>query len=306
MKISVVIATYKCEQFIEQQLDSICRQTRKADEIIISDDRSPDRTLEVVKNYIEQNQITNVKVVQNSENKGHFFNFLGALELVTGEIICFSDQDDVWNLNKLAHVESFFLAHPGASCLETGTETFQGDFSKDIATCQEGKSKCKSVAQVLTKWGSGYQMAFRSDVIEMVLQQKLYELPGFDYHDVLLAYFALCKGPYWLDSTVLNYHRLHTNNVTLRSDYKILRDTPEKRRELIERHNTRITSLQEYKGTPQTVRKVCASTIKLNKKRLCFLQGAWKNLLYMMTHLPYYHSVRVFLADIYCQFFGRD
>ena len=46
--ISVVMATYNGERFIEEQLESICRQTILPDEIIIRDDKSTDSTLEIV------------------------------------------------------------------------------------------------------------------------------------------------------------------------------------------------------------------------------------------------------------------
>ena len=46
--ISVCIATYNGEPFIAAQLESIVAQLSPEDEIIISDDGSTDRTLEVV------------------------------------------------------------------------------------------------------------------------------------------------------------------------------------------------------------------------------------------------------------------
>ena len=49
-KVSVVIATYNGESFIEQLLESIVIE-KEVDEIIISDDMSNDKTLEIIKNY---------------------------------------------------------------------------------------------------------------------------------------------------------------------------------------------------------------------------------------------------------------
>ncbi|MBM6822519.1 glycosyltransferase, partial [Fusobacterium mortiferum] len=44
IKISVCMATYNGERFIEKQLNSILKQTVEVDEIIISDDNSTDNT----------------------------------------------------------------------------------------------------------------------------------------------------------------------------------------------------------------------------------------------------------------------
>ena len=50
--ISVVLCTYNGEHFIEEQLRSILAQTSLPREIIISDDGSQDRTLEIVREVI--------------------------------------------------------------------------------------------------------------------------------------------------------------------------------------------------------------------------------------------------------------
>ena len=50
--ISVAIATYNGETFLRQQLDTVIAQTYKNIEIIISDDGSTDRTVEIIKSYV--------------------------------------------------------------------------------------------------------------------------------------------------------------------------------------------------------------------------------------------------------------
>ena len=46
--ISVCMATYNGERFIKEQIDSILPQLSQDDELIISDDGSTDRTLEII------------------------------------------------------------------------------------------------------------------------------------------------------------------------------------------------------------------------------------------------------------------
>jgi glycosyltransferase involved in cell wall biosynthesis len=50
-RISVCIATYNGEKFIVSQLRSILGQLSAQDEIIISDDGSQDRTMEIIKEF---------------------------------------------------------------------------------------------------------------------------------------------------------------------------------------------------------------------------------------------------------------
>jgi glycosyltransferase involved in cell wall biosynthesis len=52
MRVSVAMATYNGADYIIEQLDSIYRQTRAVDEVIICDDCSKDNTVTIVKEYI--------------------------------------------------------------------------------------------------------------------------------------------------------------------------------------------------------------------------------------------------------------
>ena len=59
LKISVVISTYNGEQYIEEQMTSILRQSRKADEVLILDDCSNDNTTMIINNFINENSLNN-------------------------------------------------------------------------------------------------------------------------------------------------------------------------------------------------------------------------------------------------------
>ena len=94
--ISVCIATYNGEKYIKQQIDSILPQLSNHDEIIISDDNSTDKTVDVI-NFFSDFRI---KLFFNKE-KGYTSNFENALKQVTGDFIFLSDQDDIWVPNKV-------------------------------------------------------------------------------------------------------------------------------------------------------------------------------------------------------------
>lgn len=91
-KISVCIATYNGEKYILEQLISILKQLSLDDEIIISDDGSSDRTIEIVKSLSDNR----IKLFYNQTERGYTNNFQNALKNSSGEIIFLSDQDDVW------------------------------------------------------------------------------------------------------------------------------------------------------------------------------------------------------------------
>lgn len=98
MKISVCIATYNGEKYIKEQLDSILCQLKENDELIISDDRSTDNTLPIIKS-INDNRIVVLESLKKFKN--HNFNFENSLKRASGNIIFLADQDDVWISNKV-------------------------------------------------------------------------------------------------------------------------------------------------------------------------------------------------------------
>ena len=96
IKISVCMATYNGERFIEKQLNSILKQTVEVDEIIISDDNSTDNTLKI----IEKLNNPKIKVIKNLK-QGVINNFENSLKKSKGEYIFLADQDDIWKPNKV-------------------------------------------------------------------------------------------------------------------------------------------------------------------------------------------------------------
>lgn len=105
MKVSVAMCTFNGAKYIDEQLSSILNQNYVIDEIIIVDDCSTDNTVSMIKKYIYKNK--NIKLFNNLNNLGYKKNFKKALSLCTGDLIFFSDQDDVWKYNKVSKLVNF-------------------------------------------------------------------------------------------------------------------------------------------------------------------------------------------------------
>lgn len=98
--IDVVMATYNGEPYIEEQLQSIvdCEGfDEHINRIIISDDGSSDKTLDIARNL----SISSVEIHSNNSFNGVIGNFNSAVSRSDAEYIIFSDQDDVWCENKI-------------------------------------------------------------------------------------------------------------------------------------------------------------------------------------------------------------
>ncbi len=107
--ISVALCTYNGASFIREQIESILNQTKSVDEIIICDDGSTDNTLEIIEELSDDNNI--IHVYQNKTKLGVCANFQKAVDICRGEIIFLSDQDDVWEPQKVETITSYFDAN---------------------------------------------------------------------------------------------------------------------------------------------------------------------------------------------------
>ena len=103
--ISIAMATYNGEKFLEQQLQSLSKQTRLPAELVVCDDASGDATVDIVTRFSKTAPFP-VKLVVNEQRLGWRGNFLKAASLCTSEYIAFCDQDDIWLPEKLAVVQA--------------------------------------------------------------------------------------------------------------------------------------------------------------------------------------------------------
>jgi glycosyltransferase involved in cell wall biosynthesis len=108
LKLSIAMATFNGEQFLPQQLNSFLNQERKPDELVVCDDCSTDNTYKILQNFRKTCGFY-VKIIKNVEKLGVGKNFEEATKNCTGDIILFSDQDDVWLPNKIKLIENYFI-----------------------------------------------------------------------------------------------------------------------------------------------------------------------------------------------------
>ncbi|MDC0253300.1 glycosyltransferase [Bacteriovoracales bacterium] len=98
--ISVIIPTFNSENFIEETLLSVFKQTYQNFEVIVSDDGSSDQTIKKVKNLHTKFPQIKLTILQN-KHSGPGENRNKGVAKSSGEWISFLDSDDLWKENKL-------------------------------------------------------------------------------------------------------------------------------------------------------------------------------------------------------------
>lgn len=95
--VSVIIPAFNAGQYIEKCLTSICNQTYKDIEIIVTDDASTDATVSIVQNMQEKD--SRIYLIKSRENAGASTSRQIAIEHSHGELVTFVDADD-WYCEK--------------------------------------------------------------------------------------------------------------------------------------------------------------------------------------------------------------
>ena len=89
VKISVLMTAFNREKYIGEAIESVLASTFKDFELIIVDDCSSDKTVEIAKNY--ENLDKRVKVFLNEKNLGDYSNRNKAASLANGKYIKYVD-----------------------------------------------------------------------------------------------------------------------------------------------------------------------------------------------------------------------
>ena len=97
--ISVALAAYNGEKYIEKQIYSILSQSLEVNEIVIVDDNSSDNTFDILKSL--SFEYPKIKLIKNPTNLGPKASFKLAIKNSTNDYIILSDQDDIWDFCKV-------------------------------------------------------------------------------------------------------------------------------------------------------------------------------------------------------------
>lgn len=215
-KVSVCMAAYNGERYIEGQLCSILPQLAPEDEIILINDASSDNTLEIVRRLqrelLKDASAPQILILSHSVNAGVIRTFEEAIRSATGDIIFLCDDDDLWAPDKVRKVLQVFAADPDTRIVATGLslidENDQPIPGSDFMRHRNFSSNF--FANLLHNQFQGSAMAFRSSLLRDVLPLPPNHL---FLHDVWIGTRNTLAGgkAIFLDEPLLLYRR-HAGN----------------------------------------------------------------------------------------------
>ncbi|WP_407118322.1 glycosyltransferase family 2 protein [Bradyrhizobium sp. LMG 9283] len=129
-KVTILLAARNGAEFIREQLESFRAQTYSNWELVVSDDGSTDDTLALVEEFAKS--VSQRVIILRGPQKGFWQNFVSLVRSpeVSGDLLGYSDQDDVWFAHKLADAVDWFEQiskdQPALFCTRTQLVSRQG------------------------------------------------------------------------------------------------------------------------------------------------------------------------------------
>ena len=210
--VAILLCVFQGEQFLQQQLDSFYLEQEMDICLWASDDGSTDETTNLLQEY-KQKFSKNLVTVVSGPRKGPSFNFLSLLRnpSVEANYFAFSDQDDIWEKDKLSRA---------IACLENLPDDTPAVYcSRTRVVDQENReiglsplfAKPPSFANALVQSiGGGNTMVLNSAARKLINKIELSEISSHDWWIYLLVSGA--GGTVIYDDSPSLRYRQHGNN----------------------------------------------------------------------------------------------
>lgn len=165
MKVSVAMATFNAGEFLTGQLESLARQSRLPDELIVTDDGSTDFTIAALETFA-RTAAFEVRIERNPRQLGFAQNFGRALSLCSGDLVFLSDQDDYWLPNKIQTIADLAENKPAMHVFMNDAQITDEHLT---STGQTILSRTRKVGMSDDNFVHGSCMAIRRPLLDLAL-----------------------------------------------------------------------------------------------------------------------------------------
>ncbi len=117
-RFSVIIPLYNKENYISKTIESVCAQVFSDFELIIVNDCSTDKSLEIAKQYSD----SRITIIEHPKNKGLSASRNTGIANSSGEYLAFLDADDMWKSDFLEKIDFLIKEYDSADLFATNYE----------------------------------------------------------------------------------------------------------------------------------------------------------------------------------------
>lgn len=157
--VSVIVASYNYENFLPETIDSILKQTYTNYEIIIVDDGSVDKSIEIIEQYVSTHKNIYLYIHPNHENKGLPATIKLGVEKARGEFVAFCESDDRWHPQYLEKKIEMVNSYEDVKIISNNIELFG-----DKETIEIRKPYIKNIDSFLSEGGNQIDLHYNKEV----------------------------------------------------------------------------------------------------------------------------------------------
>lgn len=275
ISISVIVPNYNYERFMFQRLYSILSQEIKLNEIIILDDCSTDNSRQLIDEIVNQlDKYINVRKEYNKKNSGSAFKqWKKGFELAKSDYIWIAEADDYCNEKLLTNLvkpiekdPSIMISYADTAFIDVFGNIILKSIKPEIdiqnsdhwdhSYVNDGMSEIRDYSYLNCTIANVSSALIKNGDYSNYLQKSgEYKQAG----DWLFYVNVMSQGKIAYNSKVLNYYRVHGNNVSSTMNH--------------EKHIKEINEIHSYYCKQF---KLGNKQKKMMKKRIEFLKKCWK------------------------------
>lgn len=257
-KCLVLMSTYNGEKYIEKQIDSILHQEKIEISLLIRDDGSKDKTIEILKGY-ELKYPEKVRIIEG-ENKGIHKSFAELMDVAeVHDFIAFADQDDVWDSDKLVIAVSKLVGEKADfySSASRLVDDSLNDLGKTTANIRHNNHYMMTKSAVLTPGTQGCTIVLSKKFFELLRNKGIPDYYGHDTWLTVVAYY-LVKCIY--DESAHMAYRQHDNSWTGNRKHRFM--------QLVREFRLLIKGMSRYRMLAQDIVEKYGDCLEKNDKKV--------------------------------------
>lgn len=227
MEITVITASYNCQNTIEETIKSVLAQSYGKWRLIVFDDGSTDSSPQIIRKYAQQDERIKLLSHPNGRNMGLQETLKKAISCAKTDYVAFLECDDIWHKDYLKEKLAFLSQNPQVEIIFNDVECF-GNESRRKKLALFNKA-VKIYLKILNPFSNAYNLNFPLMAFNpiptfscVMMKTALAESYGFqspfapmtDYY--LWARLSFKRKFYFIDKKLTRW-RLSEKSYTMRS-----------------------------------------------------------------------------------------
>jgi glycosyltransferase involved in cell wall biosynthesis len=203
----ILLSTFNGEKYLGELLESLVKQENVKCVVIVRDDGSTDRTLQILDSFKAALHVE----IHVGENIGPDASFKYLMNLAQNrkfDFVAFCDQDDLWLTDKLSRAASK-LKESGKSCYSSKRLCFS-NFNKGTTLFPKNDPEISSKKMIFENVSPGCTIVLSREHFQRLLKLGCTEIDG--NYDHIIQVMSVLIGEVFFDTESRIYYRLHDVN----------------------------------------------------------------------------------------------